>query len=498
MAQNDPLTMDPTPRTAHPITRRRFVAGAAAVAALGAGGALAGRAGASPVRPVRAARSRAGRVAIIGAGAGGIAAAYFLDGTHEVELFESRSKIGGHCDTHVIAYGGQRVTVDLGAQFFGPATHPIYVTLLEQLGLYTTPASSTDATLVEPASLSILPTGAGAPVFFSGAALATPQLAVQFAQFIPLARQAVLSNLAWETTVATWVAGLAVSPAFKTQLLLPWLTALIGSSHADALRASARSILQTFALSFPADLSQGATTYNSTLGLQGNLERMLAHSPGVRVHLNAPATALKRTRAGWYLETPGASHGPYETVVLNAPAQAGHQLVRGLPAFASLARVLGAYEYFDARLLIHTDPAYVSADRSDWASYNAQVRGVQCEGSVWYGALKPKLASGQTIDVFKSWATRRAADPEHILLERTFQHPVINPAAIRAARALRSHQGRGGLYFSGQYTTGFDAQESAVYSAMKLAETLAPASRTLSALRTRLGAAGLAGISYDL
>ena len=75
---------------------------------------------------------------------------------------------------------------------------------------------------------------------------------------------------------------------------------------------------------------------------------------------------------------------------------------------------------------------------------------------------------------------------------------MINQRAIRAARALRRHQGRGGLYFSGQYTTGFDAQESAVYSAMQVAEQLAPRSRTLRALRTRLHAAGLGEVSYDL
>ena len=65
----------------------------------------------------------------------------------------------------------------------------------------------------------------------------------------------------------------------------------------------------------------------------------------------------------------------------------------------------------------------------------------------------------------KRW-NRRA---ENVLLERRFKHPVISRSTIQAARALRPLQGRHGLYFSGQYTTGFDSQESAVYSAMKAA-----------------------------
>jgi hypothetical protein len=59
-------------------------------------------------------------------------------------------------------------------------------------------------------------------------------------------------------------------------------------------------------------------------------------------------------------------------------------------------------------------------------------------------------------------------------------------------------QGHGGLYFSGQYTTGFDSQESAVYSAMKVAESLAPYSPTLVSLKSLLATRGHARISYEL
>jgi predicted NAD/FAD-binding protein len=484
------------------MTRRDVVKGA--MAALGAGSVLVGR-GATAAAASPASRSGHGgprsdrcRVAIIGAGAGGVAAAYFLADTLDVELFEARSKIGGHCDSRVIDYRGRRITVDLGAQFFHPHTHPIYVTLLEQLGLYDPARPVSDHTLEAPASLCIFPTAGGPPIFSSSHALSTPQRAIDFVTFIHLARQAVLSDLPWETTVEAWIRRLAVDQSFKNDIVYPWITALIGSARADALQASARSILQTFALAFPANIAQGATTYNSTIGLQGNLQRLLDRSPRVRVHLGAAAHALTRRRAGWFLETPTGHHGPYRFVVLNAPPLAGRRLLRKLPDFAHLTALLSRYDYFDSRILIHTDPAYVQRDRLNWAAYNAGVDGRQCEGSVWLGALHEKLPGGRTIDVFKSWAQRRRADPAHILLERRFKHPLINRSTIRAARALRPRQGRDGLYFSGQYTTGFDSQESAVYSAMKVAESLAPGSQTLTSLKKLLTTRGLAGISYDL
>jgi predicted NAD/FAD-binding protein len=185
-------------------------------------------------------------------------------------------------------------------------------------------------------------------------------------------------------------------------------------------------------------------------------------------------------------------------VVLNAPPRVGRELLRPLRAFSDVTELLDVYRYFDSRLLVHTDPRYMHRDRRNWAAYNAGVHRRQCEGSAWLGALQEPSAAGASVHVFKSWATRRRSDPDHILLERRFKHPLITRSTIKAARALRPLQGRKGLYFSGQYTTGMDLQESAVYSAMQVAKDLAPGSRTLASLERRLSARGRAGISYDL
>jgi predicted NAD/FAD-binding protein len=453
------------------LTRRDAIKGAVGLAALGAMPAVASG------RP---------RVAIIGAGAGGVAAAYFLAGSFDVDVFEARSRIGGHCDSRVIEHQGRRITVDLGAQFFHPDTHPLYVTLLEELGLF-------DAAVQAPASLCIFRTAGGAPIFSSSHALDTPERAIDFAAFTQLARQAVLTGMSWEITVDAWIRGLPLHQAFKNDVLYPWITATIGCTREDARRTSARSILQTFALAFPADVLQPATTYNSKIGLQGNLQRMLDRSPAVKVHLRAPAQSLSRKHGAWFVRSPKGRTGPYRFVILNAPPLTGRELLRPLPAFADVTAVLDVYRYVDSRLLVHTDPAYMHRDRRNWAAYNAGVDGRECEGSAWLGALQ-----GTSVRVFKSWAQRRRADPKHILLERRFKHPLITRSTIEAARALRPLQGRHGLYFSGQYTTGMDLQESALYSAMQVAKALAPGSGTLASLETRLSARGRAGISYDL
>jgi len=55
----------------------------------------------------------------------------------------------------------------------------------------------------------------------------------------------------YDVTMADWVEGLRVSERFKTQILLPWLTASEGHPLEDTKRSSARAILQLFAPSHP-------------------------------------------------------------------------------------------------------------------------------------------------------------------------------------------------------------------------------------------------------
>ena len=143
-----------------------------------------------------------------------------------------------------------------------------------------------------------------------------------------------LTGLPWGTSVGGWIRGLPFEQSFKDEVLAPWITATIGSSRADAMRSSARAILQTFALAFPADLARPATTFTSRIGLQGNLQRLLDRSPEVEVHLRAPARGLERKRGRWFVRTPHGRRGPFDHVVLNAPPRVGRKLLRPLPAFA--------------------------------------------------------------------------------------------------------------------------------------------------------------------
>lgn len=217
----------------------------------------------------------------------------------------------------------------------------------------------------------------------------------------------------------------------------------------------------------------------------GRMGQEAAHLAELQGHRSTPNSAWPATSSASWTKAP-------------APPHVSKNLLQPLPWTSDIVPILGKFEWFETRMLIHTDAKYVHKSKDFWAAYNGLIDGTNSEGSVWYGGIHPKLPNGSTLDVFKSWASRRFADPSNILYERKFIHPHITPQGIRAARSLKSFQGRNGLFFSGQATTGFDLQESAVYSAMKVADALAPASASLQALRARMQSRGRTNINYDL
>ena len=374
------------------------------------------------------------RVAIIGAGAGGVAAAYFLAGSFDVDLFEARSRIGGHCDSRVIKHRGRRITVDLGAQFFHPDTHPIYVTLLEELGLYDPEHPDADATLEAPASLCIFRTAGGAPIFSSSQPLSTPQRAIDFATFTSSRGRRSCRTCRGRSPSRL---DPQPAPAAIVQAGRP-----VSVDHGDDRVRAGRRAASVGAVD-PADVRAGVSGRHPRGRHHVQLEDRPAGEPAAHAgpqpgRPGAPQHACagpESQRAGWFLRTPAGRKGPYRFVVLNAPPRAGRELLRPLPAFAEVTALLDVYRSFDSRLLVHTDLAYMPLIAATGGRTTPVFDGLKCEGSAWLGALQEESAAGASVDVFKSWAQRRSADPKYILRERRFKHPLISRSTIEAARA---------------------------------------------------------------
>ena len=74
------------------------------------------------------------RVAVVGGGISGIAAAHSCQAFADVTLFEANPRLGGHTDTHNLFVDGRAHSVDSGFIVFNKENYPLFSQWLDELG----------------------------------------------------------------------------------------------------------------------------------------------------------------------------------------------------------------------------------------------------------------------------------------------------------------------------------------------------------------------------
>src|SRR5262245_43051432 len=77
------------------------------------------------------------RIAVIGTGIAGNAAAWALAARHQVTVYEKDLRAGGHSHTVEIDYAGRRIAVDTGFIVYNELNYPELTALFDHLGVET-------------------------------------------------------------------------------------------------------------------------------------------------------------------------------------------------------------------------------------------------------------------------------------------------------------------------------------------------------------------------
>lgn len=427
------------------------------------------------------------RIAVIGGGLAGVATAWLLEGW-PVDLFEARPVLGGNIRTFEADIAGQAVPIDLGAQYFHPRVYPTYEGLLARLGIVDRENPSESKVFVAPSSVTMTRLSDGEPLFVSPVVpsrlwpLTEPWNRDALQAFQALAegaRTLDAEDTDWTLTVEDWLPTLPVSAELREGLLLPWIAGINSGVIALTRQFSAR----TATIFLGRALGDGAlesTTY-STLhaGMGAVIDRLVAETLDLTVYSGQPVAGIERTSRGLVVVAGGQRRGPYTAVVLANPQSTA--LLGGLTGLDATRAALAEIETFEATLALHRDPAFAHPDPTYRSLLNAQVGETTCEVSMYMAEALAPLADGSKVDLWKSWVGYR--DPADVLTTEKYTHIQYSPATLRAQDKLAALQGEGGIHFAGGWTLPFDAQETALLSAMAVAESLAPESARLAALR---------------
>lgn len=437
-----------------------------------------------------------GKLAIIGAGIGGVSTAYFCDPEWSIDVFEALPRLGGHGATVAIEEEGQHVAVDLGAAFFNPLTHPIYWSFLYETGLISD--KNKDLVYEAPGSLTVFDSETLKPLFSTAHPLENPFRATGFLIFAGAARDALNGGIAWDLTIGEWVDSLLIADDFKYNILLPWLASFSCLDVEGVRKLSAIAQLTPFARTFE-EILKKPSTYNAAVGLGGIVDLVAGQCKNASFHIDSPVQGLEEVDGKWFISTSKGRQGPYDAVVVNAPPHASSKFFANVPWASDLANLLSRREYYPTKVIAHRDPVNMPANPKYWAVNNAAVTGQEhAEATVYVGMIHPKLPSGKAVQVFKSWTGKRPVEPKDVIATHDFQHPIVSPAVLEQTKELYNWQGKNNLYFAGHFTVVSDSHDTALFSGLEVSRLLSPSSPRVTSFDTRLKAEGKDKVSYTV
>jgi uncharacterized protein len=409
-------------------------------------------------------------VAVIGAGISGLSTAWLLAKQHDVTLYESELRPGGHSHTVDVATPEGRCAVDTGFIVYNTRTYPNLIALFEHLGVPTAPSSMTFAVSLDQGSLEY--SGNDLLGLIGNARnVVSPQhwrMIATIFDFFRVAR-AEADSLPPDLSFGDWLTAKGYGTAFVDRHILP-MAAAIWSAPADRMMefpAAAflrfftnHGLLQVFDRPQWRTVKGGSRTY---------VNRILADLPN-KPRLARAVTAVRRSAKSVRVEDQSGASADYDHVVLACHADQSLALLQD--PHSDERALLGAFSYAANDAVLHSDPSLMPQRRRLWSSWNYLGTGTgrhrELAVSYWMNKLQPLETA---TDLFVTLNPNRpiAAGKEHG--RYLYQHPIFDRAAMRAQADLWQLQGQRRTWFCGSYF-GYGFHEDGIQSGLAVAEEL--------------------------
>jgi predicted NAD/FAD-binding protein len=426
------------------------------------------------------------RIAIVGSGISGLAAARELAAHARVTLFEAGDYFGGHTHTVDATVDGVTHGVDTGFLVFNERTYPNLIRLFGELQVET---ALSDMSF----SVQVPGTGGSAPLEWSGS-----DLNGVFAQRGNLLRprfwrmlrdllrfNRLCTGLAERNAdselvqpIGDFLAQHGFSREFRDWYFLPMIGCIWSCPTDQMLRFPIATMIRfchNHGLLQVADRPRWFTVRG---GARHYVEKIVAGLADAR--LATPVRSIRRLPPAGM--PGGGSAGVW--VATDAGSERFDEVVLACHSNQSLAlladptdeerSVLGAIGYHRNRALLHTDTAVLPRRRRAWAAWNYEraTDGPREQAAVCLhyllNRLQPLPFATPLMVSLNPVAQPRA---ETVLGEFDYAHPVFDLAAIAAQRRVPALQGRAGTWFCGAWTR-YGFHEDGLSSGLAVASAL--------------------------
>lgn len=411
------------------------------------------------------------RIAIIGTGISGLTAAWLLNPDHEITVFESEPRIGGHTHTHDFPSGGKSWPVDSGFIVCNDRTYPNFLPLMKHLGVPLRPTTMSFSARIEATGLEYCGSSIDA-LFAQRSNLVRFSFLRMVREILRFHKEALeLLGDGGEIPLGDWLKAHGYHREFIEHYIVPMGGAIWSSPPAVMLRFPARFFVRFFHHHGMMTVNDRPQWYTVTGGSRAYLDPLTAPFRHA-IRQGTPVTGVTRSSQGVHVRTAAGSE-VFEQAVLACHADTALGLI-GDPSVAE-REILGCFPYQENHVTIHTDTSLMPRSRKCWSAWNAHV----LDGSEQAVAVTYDLSAlmgHDAPDRFLVTLNHDRADPAKVLRRVAYQHPLFVAGSPGAQARHAEINGVDRLHFAGAYWRwGF--HEDGVRSALAAVKPLT--SRTI-------------------
>ena len=420
------------------------------------------------------------RIAVIGGGISGLAAAYLMSQRHRVTLFEAEPRLGGHARTVVAGKRGDQ-PVDTGFIVFNYTNYPHLTALFEKLNVPVATSNMSFGVSMAGGRYEYSLSGLD-EIFATRTNLADPRHLRMIRDILRFNKQALaIAQADPSLTIGGLMDALGTGAWFRERYLLPFSGAIWSTPTAKILDFPAHAMMEFFrnhALLGYEGQHQWYTVQGGSIEYVTRLTAYLERA-GVELRTGCPVQSVRREPSGVQVKVAGAGEDQFDEVIFATHSDVTLRLLAD-PTGAE-AKYLGDVKYQPNDAILHCDTDFMPKRRKCWSSWVYTERGPQDRArislSYWMNSLQP---IPQDDPMFVTLNANRPVRDECIYDTYSFDHPVYDTAALEAQNAIRGFNGTNRTWFCGAWMrSGF--HEDGFASAVDVARAMDGRARKLAA-----------------
>ena len=408
------------------------------------------------------------RIAIIGSGISGLTTAYLLHKSHEITLFEANDYIGGHTHTVKVAQGEQSYDIDTGFIVCNDRNYPNFLKLMDKLNIAMQPTEMSFSVRNDPLGLEY--NGHNLNTLFSQRRnLLRPKfyrLIRDILYFNEAAKKAIEEGVAENITLDTFVNQQSLSDIFKNNYLLPMAAAIWSCSMEQAGEFPLQFFLKFFLNHGLLDIKNRPQWYAVKGGSKTYIDPMTSGFKD-QIRLSTPVNSVVRDDS-WIEVNHATGKETFDQLVFACHSDQALDLLKN--ASIEEKAILGELLYQQNDVILHSDASLMPKKSLSWASWNF-LAGEQEHNDPTLVTYCMNILQGIASDqpFLVSLNARHKIDPEKIIGEYDYTHPVYSVAGMKAQSRRNEISGVGRIHYCGAYWyNGF--HEDGVRSALDIGE----------------------------